>query len=49
MVSAPSRSRFGQTESAPVVDQNLVAGKLVLPGFDGREGEVQAGLGVIVV
>src|SRR4051794_27358036 len=31
-----------------VVDDDLVAGKLVLPGFDFRKFEVESGLGVIV-
>jgi len=31
-----------------IVDENFVARKLVLPGFNGRKGEIEAGLGVFV-
>ena len=31
-----------------IVDDDFVAGKLVLPGLDGGKGEVEPGLGVIV-
>ena len=31
-----------------IVDLDFIAGKLILPGFNGRKGEVETGLGVIV-
>src|ERR1017187_3518865 len=31
-----------------VVDLDFIAGKLVLPGFDGGKGEIDAGFGVVV-
>ena len=53
-VANGERTEVGQTglgadgSELRIVDDDFVAGKLILPGFDGGKGEIEAGLCVVV-